>query len=179
MKRFLCFFILLVIASAVIAKNDRQKPEFITTKAGGQYLPGDPIQDYPVVEPNNDPLEPRPHRDPIIGERIVVGDTWYDYQTNGVTGKMIAVDQLDAIQLMWMDGENNDLANGTRSIKYNFSDDGGQTWIYGAEGNPASDQPRGGYGSLWLTNENPSRAVFFFHQGLDENLFAQCGVDFF
>ncbi|MBT7616525.1 MAG: T9SS type A sorting domain-containing protein [Calditrichaeota bacterium] len=179
MKRFLSLFLILVVVSSTIAKNDRQNPEFITTKAGGFYLPGDPIQNSRVVLPNNENPEPRPHRDPIVGDRVQIGDTWYDYQTNGVTGKMIAVDQEGGIQLMWMDGDNNDLATCPRSIKYNFSDDGGETWIYEAEGNPASDQPRGGYGSIWLTNENPGRAVFFFHQGEGDNLFSYCGVDFF
>jgi len=166
------------MVSSIIAKNDRQNTEFITTKAGGQYYPGDPIQNYPVVLPDNNRQEPRPHRDPIIGERVLIGDTWYDLQTNGCTGKMIAVDHLNGIHVTWMDGENNDLGNGTRSMKYNFSEDGGDTWTFNDEGTPASDLQRGGYGSIWLTNEEDPRAVIFFHQGLGDDLFTYCGVDF-
>ncbi|MBT3232045.1 MAG: T9SS type A sorting domain-containing protein [Calditrichaeota bacterium] len=178
MKRLLSLLLILVMVTSAIAMNDRQNPEFVKTKAGSQYYPGDPIQNYRSVMPNNEIPEPRPHRDPIEGDRIIVGDTWYDYQTNGSIGKMIFKDNLGAIQLMWMAGENNDLSTCPRSIRYNFSDDDGESWTYEDEGVPVCDRPRGGYGSMWLTNEEEPRAVFFFHQGRDETLFSFCGVDF-
>ena len=177
MKHLLSILMLIVLVSSTDAKNDRQTPEFIKTEAGGLCYPGDPIQNYRVVMPSNEAPETRPHRDPIEGERIQVGGTWYDFQSNGSIGKMIFKDNLGAIQMMWMDGEASDILTCTRSIKYNFSNDDGESWLDDA-GITINDRRRGGFGSMWLTNEEEPRAVFFFHQGQEETLFSFCGIDF-
>ncbi len=175
--KHLCLILVSVMVSIAIAKNNRLNPEFITTKAGGQFYTEDRNRNHRSIIPGDDYQKPHPHRDPIEGERFQVGDTWYDYQTNGSLGKVIFKDHLGAIQLIWMDGEDADLGNSPRSVKYNFSADDGENWTYD-DGNPINDQPHGGYGSMWLMNEDEPRAVFFFHQGFDRNLSSYCGIDF-
>ena len=52
-----------------------------------------------------DPLTYGPHRDALdelVGTAYVAGTTWYDYQHNGTTGKMIDVDDLGFVHITCM-----------------------------------------------------------------------------
>jgi hypothetical protein len=72
-----------------------------------------------------------PHRslDEQIGIVDTAGTTWYDYQHNGTCGKMIAVDGLGIVSVVWMNGltENPD---GPRHVFYNVWDPSTGDFLY-------------------------------------------------
>ncbi|MFH0764941.1 MAG: T9SS type A sorting domain-containing protein [Calditrichota bacterium] len=130
-----------------------------------------PAAPYVLPDPN------RPHhppRDLIIGERFQAGDTWYDYQSNGTVGKMIITDDQGDVHITWMDGNGSDLNAATRNQKYTYFHDDDFDFDDGVQINDAA---RGGYGSIWLSNENPQRALSFHHSGLDTAVRSNIAID--
>ena len=117
-----------------------------------------------------------PGRDDFIGERFIAGDTWYDFQTNGSLGKMIAVDPDGNIHITWTDGYTDDLEQGERHQKYNYFISEEEEWL--EEGGIAIDsETKGGFGCLWLTTDETPRPLAFFHAKLDTAWRGFCGVD--
>ncbi len=138
------------------------------------YYPGDPIAATTPINPAGH------HREPFrdLGERTQVGDTWYDYQTNGVVGKMIAVDRFGRIHLCWMDAEDNDLGGGERHMKYNCKPDrdGNDVWRW-EDGTQIENGSRGGYGCMWISNDDQARAIPFCHATVEDAVTALCCYD--
>ncbi|MBM3325724.1 MAG: hypothetical protein FJY65_01900 [Calditrichaeota bacterium] len=62
----------------------------------------------------------RPRRDELVGERIVIGGTWYEYQSNGCLGKTIVLDADGGSHIVWTNGFNADWANCERHTFYNY-----------------------------------------------------------
>jgi len=125
--------------------------------------------------------KPRPTRDDYIGLRDTVGDTYYDYQTNGCVGKMIALDNYGDVHFTWMDGWKgpNNVPNEVRHQKYNFLEytDDGPVWLQ-RDGLVVDVGTRSGYGCLALTTEAEQRAMVFCHVlGAVEGLAASVGID--
>lgn len=179
MKRFVLAFLLVALVFSFVDGNARpyvKDPEGLLLKARPKITDDMPLQDYEVIPPRNHQQNDHPRRDLVLGDTMRVGDTWYDYQTNGTIGKMIAKDPAGGIHITWMDGEMADLANTPRAQKYNYWDPNAEAWI-SVEGEPASSDDRGGYGSIWITNEDAPRGMVFFHQGTDD-LATYCGIDF-
>ncbi len=101
-----------------------------------------------------------PRRDEIIGEVFQAGDTFYDYQSNGCVGKMIAVDALGRLHVTWMDAYYLNLGS-TRKQKYNYRLNDEFIW---EDGVTVDEGDRSGYGCLWQTNsEDSSFAIVFSH----------------
>ncbi len=115
-----------------------------------------------------------PRRDSVIGETFLAGESYYDYQTNGCVGKMVAFDSDGGIHVTWMDLYNTNINNGNRHQKYNFLED--DEWLE-EDGVQVDNGDRGGYGCLWLTEEEEQRAMIFYHNVLQGDLTAMCGID--
>ncbi len=62
----------------------------------------------------------------LIGTQYEAGTTWYDYQHNGTAGKMIGVDDLGFVHVVWMNGL--DEAAASRHVFYNCWDPTTQDW---------------------------------------------------
>jgi len=119
---------------------------------------------------------PEPRRDDFIGERFIAGDTWYDFQSNGSIGKMIAVDAGGGVHITWMDGFEEDLFEGERHQMYNYlnPDEG---WL-AEDGEQVDFSERGGFGCLCLTTEEAPRALVFSHCKVDDEWRGVCSIDF-
>lgn len=79
--------------------------------------------------------------DDLIGTSYVAGTTWYDYQHNGTSGKMIAVDELGFVHITWTNGLN--FNSSSRHAYYNVWDPTtGEFTIPAGQVNSAG---RGGY----------------------------------
>jgi len=116
-----------------------------------------------------------PIRDEVIGDTLRAGDSYWDYQSNGTVGKMIALDSEGGVHVTWTDGYDN--GNNTRHQKYNFYENG--EWVLGADGTQGPAGTRSGYGSIWLSNEEHQRALIFTHAtGILAELAAFTLVDF-
>ena len=137
---------------------------------------------YPDEHPQAQPAprlkvrhRPLPRRDDYLGEKFQAGDTYYDYQTNGSVGKMIARDSQGGIHVTWMDGYDAD--NEPRHQKYNFFESG--QWLVGEDGGAVDGGTRSGYGSIWLTGDEAQRAMVFYHvEGILDEVISACGIDY-
>lgn len=173
MKKFLVFLTILLFVSSSMLHAAKPVSSEITRKAGRIYLPDDPINQSGYIEPG--PVRDDPHRDDWIGERIMVGDTWYDYQSNGSVGRMIAMDANGGVHITWMDGYSADMANSQRHMKYNYRMVG-EDWL-NVDGEIIDGGTRGGYGCIDLTTENEQRALAVYHNTLGDLSWSMCGVD--
>lgn len=176
MKTIISIFLTIFLFNISVAKDTFRDHDLITKKADRIFYPGDPVNASHIILPN--PNRNRPQRDDFIGERFLAGRTFYDYQTNGSVGKMIALDSENGIHITWMDGEDADMANGTRNMKYNFFNPEDDSWIE-EDGVPIQTGTRGGYGCIALTNEESQRALAFYHHtaGGGAGNFSMVGVD--
>lgn len=99
-----------------------------------------------------------PNRDPL-GEEIVIGSTWYDYQHNGSIGKMIAKDVDGGIHFVWMKGY--DAQQATRHVVWNFLEN--DQLLYDPDDVPVVDNgSRSGYTNLALLPSD-QRTMVFYH----------------
>ena len=174
------FGVILLIATPVAAGTVNQadaRPEISDTQL---YVDG--IRQNPSPR-HYDTTTPRHHdttslrRDYFLGERFVAGDTWYDFQTNGSLGKMIAIAPNGGVHITWTDGIDDDLENGERHQKYNYYTPDGE-WI--EEDGYAVDTGnilRAGFGCLWLTTDDEPRALSFYHGKIDNVWRGMSGVD--
>ncbi len=147
----------LLLATGLQAKDIREVGRNRTTPAYKLIGPNDPLPGEIRFTPPR-PLPPG-RDDVIVGEQLEAGNTWYDYQSNGCVGKMIAVDEQGGVHVTWMDGYSSDNA-GTRQQKYNYYADG--AWIE-EDGIQAPPGSRSGYGSIALSREEEQRALIFCH----------------
>jgi hypothetical protein len=91
------------------------------------------------------PWRPSRHTlDEHIGITDTAGTTYYDYQHNGTAGKMIAVDALGMVSVVWMNGLYPDPAQ-TRQVFYNVWDPLSANFIFDTVGIRIDAAPRAGY----------------------------------
>ncbi len=171
MRLFITLIVSLTFAAQGWAADGPAAYASTKTKAYHIVLPGEPM---PFFQVHRGPA-PQPHRDDILGEQFQAGDTWYDYQSNGTVGKMIAVDPDGGVHITWMDGFSEDLAHGTRYQKYNYLSD--DEWMR-EDGVAVGEGQRSGYGCIWLTSDENPRAMAFYHAVIGGDLYGMCGVDF-
>lgn len=144
------------------------------TPAYKVVLPGTEPTPHNVPVANGNPQN-RPQRDDVIGDVFPAGNTWYDYQSNGSIGKMIAYDSQGGIHVTWMDGQ--DSQNQTRHQKYNYFVDGAFAWEDGVQVLNATKE---GYGTIDIMpgEGEEERAVVFCHaEGLAEEVQSTMNVD--
>ncbi len=174
MNTILTYALLICFNQFSISNIATTNPEYIRSQVHNLYNVAPPAGEYPSVQP---PMNRLPNRDDILGERFIAGDTWYDYQTNGSLGKMIAVDPNGGVHITWMDGLDDDLIEGVRRQKFNYYNPNGQ-WVF-EDGNNADNADRSGYGCLCLTTEDDPRALVFYHGRWDDDWRGLSSIDFF
>ena len=97
--------------------------------------------------------------DDYVGEVLQVGTTWYDYQHNGSTSRMIALDSQSNVHVVWMNGMQSGAAD--RHIFYNFISAGVPAFPSGVQINTL----RSGYTTLDLNADDIP--VAFYHSTVD------------
>jgi hypothetical protein len=101
-----------------------------------------------------------------IGTVYPAGNTYYDQQHNGTPGKMIGVDELGFVHVVWMRGLDPDNDHGQRRVYYNVWDPDSRVFAFPAVGAPTGTlvdaSTRAGYACLALL---PNGWVFpAFHE---------------
>ncbi|MBM3328119.1 MAG: T9SS type A sorting domain-containing protein [Calditrichaeota bacterium] len=154
----------------------------LAVQAGVPRYPAD-APAYRIVDPSDlgrfepgpaVPWRPLPRRDPVIGQTSQAGETYADYWTNGVCGKLIIRDRRDGIHVTFMDGYDADL--NTRHQKYNYYSEG--EWL-DRDGSVVPGGSRSGYGSIWLSPDDEEVAVVFTHvEGIQQEIVSAICIDF-
>ncbi|MBD3169875.1 MAG: T9SS type A sorting domain-containing protein [candidate division Zixibacteria bacterium] len=110
---------------------------------------------------------------------IIVGLTYYDYQTNGSTGSRVIHHECGE-HMCWM---NRTSPNSDRLIYYNFIDDTGVPQ-FGETGTPISEGPRDGYTTMDVMHNG--RAAITYHDAETQGEYrtlvaidADCGLGIF
>ena len=148
MKKFLIGIIIFTFCvSLSMADESSTKSNLTSPLINHRVDGGDPLPDMPVIPYTPNVLTDSP------GE--IVGTTQYDYQTNGSTGRRIAVDSQGGVHFAWMNAPS---YPSSREVSYNYvSPD--NNWL----GATTVSQSNGaGYCNLALTNDD--RAVVIYHQ---------------
>ncbi len=115
-----------------------------------------------------------PRRDPVIGQTFCAGQTYTDYWTNGVCGRMIEVDRISDVHITFMDGF--DVQQSRRQQKYNLFSDG--NWLDG-DGVQVSPGTRSGFGSIALSPDDDQKGVVFCHsEGILNQITSIICIDF-
>ena len=89
----------------------------------------------------------------------IVGETQYDYQSNGATGNRIVIDNLRGKHFAWMKGI--DFDQGLRSVYFNYSDASG-IWPLPEGGQVVSQENGAGYTQISITSDD--RAGVTYHE---------------
>ncbi len=120
------------------------------------------------------PSRHHPHRDDadLVGERYEVGTTWYDYQSNGTLGKMIAVDEDGGIHVVWMKALDAQLAD--RHTYYNYIIDDEVQLEGGVE---VDDADRAGYNNLGYAPDVGAIPIFHTQVGGGDNYWTNIAQD--
>lgn len=175
MKIIITFFLAIFLFSNAVAEVSPHMKKLVKLKADKIIMPNDPVAPAKVMAPRLPARPPAPRRD-IVGERFQAGDTWYDYQSNGSIGKMIAVGEDGGVHIIWMDGEGAELGPSNRNMKYGYAVD---DEFAEEDGTRVNNGQRGGYGHIALTTEDEPRGLAFYHAQGDDDVFAgMVGVDF-
>ncbi|UCC80252.1 MAG: T9SS type A sorting domain-containing protein [Candidatus Zixiibacteriota bacterium] len=138
-------FLLFLFAISLSGDKIGPRPENLPFIVGNEPLPDVPY--YPS-QPGMTTDSP--------GE--VVGGTQYDYQSNGSTGRRIALDSQGGIHIDWMNGIT---YPSLRHVYYNYKDNAGN-WLVPGTGSAVSQASGAGYCQLDLTADD--RAVAAYHQ---------------
>lgn len=88
----------------------------------------------------------------------IVGSTQYDYQSNGSSGRRVALDSQGGVHFAWMNGTS---YPSSREVDYNYVDAQGN-WLMPEQGVTVSQSNGAGYVQLGLTSDN--RAAVAYHQ---------------
>lgn len=142
---FLPVFLLLFFAISLSGDRIGPRPENLPFLVGNEPLPDIPY--YPS-QPGMTTDSP--------GE--VVGGTQYDYQSNGSTGRRVALDSQGCIHVAWMNGIT---YPSLRHVYYNYKNNAG-IWLAPGVGSAVSQASGAGYTQLELTGDD--RAVVAYHQ---------------
>ena len=95
-----------------------------------------------------------------LGQTFLLGTTWYDYQSNGTLGKMVAVSPNQGIHFCWMNGLQAFAPN--RHIYYNYYDPLTGSLHWPSIGCQADYDDRAGYTNL--SQFSSGEVVVVFHQ---------------
>ncbi|MBU1919251.1 T9SS type A sorting domain-containing protein [bacterium] len=169
MRRGLALFTLLAVALSTVSFAD-------VTRA--------PITNFKFKGGSNDTASPQAlplsqHRVPVIStldETYNAGTTWYDDQHNGTMGKMIAVDEMGWVHMVWTNGVNS--GSSTRHVFYNAWNPALEEFIYAAEGGAQVDPAsRGGYTSIAVHPDGHGYPVFH-EETTTSDAHAAASIDF-
>ena len=133
----------ITVAWADFTRVDRVPIYDVPQITGKEVHQPSPMVNYESAPPMYPQLD-------VIGDIDTVGTTWYDYQHNGTAGRMIAVDELGSIHVVWMNGLDNGATQ--RHVYYNMMDSTG-VWVFGNSGVAVESAVRGGYTCLSIDGE--------------------------
>lgn len=163
-KAWLIPLLLLLSFNAGISATDNSvlQPQYRVqipgTHAEKLINPIDDMEPYRVGEAMPEGI---PNRDPAVGNEILIGRTWYDYQHNGSISKMVVNDGIGAVHFVWMCGFNSQ--NDPRRMVYNVWDLNDEALQRDPEDRLVIDAgTRSGYGMLDCLPED-GRAVPMYH----------------
>lgn len=162
MKRVLLTLFIISLASSLFAEPLNTNPPRLIT--GFEEL------DVPCVP---GPYQPRRDEVDILGERIEVGTTWYDYQANGTLSKMIAVDDDGGIHVVWMNGLDQNLADRHTYYNYIIDDE-----VQLDEGVAVDNSDRAGYNNIGYAPDVGAIPIFHTQIGGGENYWGNIAQDF-
>lgn len=155
MTRFLHVLLLLALVCTALAAPPPTKPLTAVKPADGSEQPHfSNIPDPTRYGPQRDAL------DELVGTAYAGGTTWYDFQHNGTTGKMIDVDAEGFVHITWTNGLNS--SSSERHVYYNVWDPGTQSFTI--NNGQADGSTRAGY----VTGVSLDNGFFFpgFHEEL-------------
>ena len=142
---------------AALSADARQAAKLIT-----------PETEINVTRVSNVPYRDDPRRDSVaVGEDMIIGYTWYDYQHNGSIGKMIARDSMGGTHFTWMCGFN--AQQNPRHMVYNYLDPDGALLNEPDDRGVVDNADRSGYGALALLPFDERAGVFYHVTGHREN----------
>ena len=135
--------VLLIVGTVAAGWDVRTDPRPNVQPLGGSH---DPIRDAGFVPRGTGP---RLVLDEPMGVVYRAGEGYYDYQHNGTSGKMIGVDELGFVHLVWMKGMTDVPAAG-RHVFHNIWDPSLRAFAF-ADGQQVNTSSRAGYTCLTLT----------------------------
>jgi len=153
MRKYLVITILLLIPVVPWENTELQAQEVVPVFTGSELIDA-PVYLGPYAPRRDDP-------DDLVGERIEVGETYYDYQANGTLSKQIVLDEDGGVHIVWMNGLEQDLA-GPRHIYYNYIVDDEPQFDEGVEADGAD---RAGYTNIGYAPD--VGAIPNFHANFD------------
>jgi hypothetical protein len=179
MRRGNWITVVVVLATAIAAMAQLEK-----VRLGDEKFPVRGGSNDPVITA---PITPDPTHDSrgtldSIGTVYQAGNTYYDQQHNGTAGKMIGVDDMGFVHLVWMRGTTTDIANGPRHIYYNCWEPSSREWLFLSGGVPTGvvvdASTRAGY--TCLATENSGWVYPGYHQirSGDPNAHAAGAIDY-
>jgi len=142
---FLPVFLLVLFAISLSGEKIGPRSENLPYMIGNE-----PLQNFPFYPSQPGMITDSP------GE--VIGGTQYDYQSNGSTGRRIALDSQGGVHVDWMNGIT---YPSLRHVYYNYKNNAG-TWLVPGVGSSVSQASGAGYTQLELTSDD--RAVAAYHQ---------------
>jgi len=117
------------------------------------------------VQACHGPYAPRRDEADLVGERFEVGTTFYDYQANTTTGKMIVVDEDGNVHLVWMKGFAADPVS-ERHTFYNYVVDDEPQFEDGVQ---VDEADRAGYNNIGYAPDVGAIPIFHTQVGGGEN----------
>ena len=150
MKQVLLFIMLVVLICMVIIEA---KPSKTTPRVEHKIIRGDePLPGLQAIPDNPDVITDSPG--------IIVGYTYYDYQTNGSTGNRVAVSSDGSVYFCWTNLFSWPYPPGVRHVYYNLIDADGN-WLEPGLGNQLSSDLGSGYTNLDMIYGN--RVAIAYH----------------
>ncbi len=173
LRRFYIFGVVALLAAATVAMAARVSSP-IAPRANLPVMTGEEdLSNLPVT------ARPAPrHLDETLGETYQAGTTWYDYQHNGTSGKMIGVDGDGYIHVVWMNGLSN--TQQPRHVYYNVWDPTAEAFSI-ANGSQVNASTRAGYASQATYGSGPYNGFCFptFHEIISgSNAHTASAIDF-
>ncbi len=113
------------------------------------------------------------------GAAYVAGDTYWDAQHNGSVGKMIGVDSLGYVHMVWTKGEDQNDQN--RNVYYNCWDPATTSFITmsgSITGVAVNSSPRAGYTTLAVTPGGWAYPAYHERLNGETTIHASAGMDF-
>jgi len=131
-------FALAVVANAADIRKTSVKTRTALTGGAHNYLK--PV--HPVA-----PTRPGVARQALdlVGTAYDAGTSYWDEQHNGTAGKMIAVDEMGYIHMVWTKLMNTDYDNGQRHVYYNIFDPASNAFMFGGGVQVDNAPRRAGY----------------------------------
>ncbi|MCC6475857.1 T9SS type A sorting domain-containing protein [bacterium] len=136
MQKFVITLCLLAFAAAALAAPATTPIRAVKPVSGSET----PVFLGSIADPATYPRTPSSLD---VGTQYQCGTTWYDYQHNGSSGKMVSVDEMGFVHITWTNGL--DSLQQNRHVFYNVWDPTTETFLMGENGVQANSSTRGGY----------------------------------